>query len=533
MNKRKALIVIATILSFILLFVGVTYAYWVYSKSQTNSNVVGAGCLDISLDNEANDIKLTDQFPISDVDGMKLTPYEFTVTNNCTTSVDFQVNLESLGDQTTALKASSIKVALNDFTPRKLYDYVGVEPTISDAYEAYILKYGTLAANEELTYNLRIWIDYDAPNSEQNKTYSSKVSVSVGQNISSQGNTLASLILSHAEENNYLYTTTPNFAQATADGEYGIYKAKDDLGDSYYFRGDVTNNYVKFGTYQSDSLKQYQDSFGFSSFSSLEECEAAKGINYPPNGICVKIGYSAGEPMYWRIVRINGDGTIRMIYDGSTPVENGELHNAKIETNAFNILGDNVAHAGYTYKEDGVEIDSTIKTAVDNWYVEQLKNSYAHYIADSIFCNDRTLGSVSGTNEYYAAYDRIFTAKSPILSCSNTKDRYTVSNSVGNGYLSNPIGLLTADELLMSGANSSSDGNPNYYLYNARFWTMTPSYWNGSYMLSFIANNEGDIYSEFSNSFTAGPGVRPVINIKADALFKGTGIPGDPYELAS
>ena len=82
----------------LLVAIGITYAYWLITKNQTGENVISSACLDISLTEEENDITLTNQFPLSDEDGAALTPYTFTVTNNCNTSIDYQVALESIGD---------------------------------------------------------------------------------------------------------------------------------------------------------------------------------------------------------------------------------------------------------------------------------------------------------------------------------------------------------------------------------------------------------------------------------------------------
>ncbi|MBQ6687547.1 MAG: hypothetical protein IJN03_03385, partial [Bacilli bacterium] len=98
MKNKKTVITVTSIVAVLLVIIGVTYAYWLVTKTQTNQNVISSGCLDITLSGEKNDIELQDQFPLSDTEGMKLTPYEFTVTNNCSTSVDYQVNLESIGD---------------------------------------------------------------------------------------------------------------------------------------------------------------------------------------------------------------------------------------------------------------------------------------------------------------------------------------------------------------------------------------------------------------------------------------------------
>ena len=571
MKNKKTVITVTSIVAVLLLIIGVTYAYWLVAKTQTNQNIISSGCLDISLTGENNDIELTEQFPLSDTDGMKLTPYEFTVTNNCNTSVDYQVNLESVGDSANAIKASAIKVALNNDI-KLLTEGGNTEPTVSGAYESNMILSGTLGAstsdNATATYELRIWIDANAPISEQNKTFQSKISVTIGQGITNpyKEGTLAYDILSNnggadaiaslsAEwtegdasavtasstylgTSNYWYGTTYTFdsengkytlsgtlTQATltecrngtktcgkytlkntdknysystiyevtnfgTSGNYvtaktikgsnafsvvttssdaGLYKAQDDLGISYYFRGAPTNNYVKFGTYAKDTTLTVYDYNNWTT----KEVEVA-----------------SGTPMYWRIVRINGDGTIRMIYDGTSPVENGVSHTATIANTAYNTDYNEAKYVGYTYDVNGVETDSTIKSVVDDWYEEHLKENYEKYIADSIFCNDREIykyeylnedwsvttdpNAAVYTNEYYGPMGRLGDNKAPELTCANKSDRYTTSESLGNGLLSNPVGLLTADEAYLAGGNNVA-GNSTYYLYsNEMYWTSAP-----------------------------------------------------------
>ena len=630
MRNKKIVITVTSIVAVLLVIIGVTYAYWLVTKTQTNSNIIGAGCLDISLTGEKNDIELQEQFPLSDEDGMKLTPYEFTVTNNCTTSVDYQVNLESIGDSTNAIKASAIKVALNDEI--KLLTAGGnAEPTISEAYESNMILYGTLAGSSEeteedtVTYELRIWIDANAPISEQNKTFQSKISVTIGQGIINpyKEGTLAYDILSNyggadaitslsAEWSegdastvtpaslevfysiSYYYGTsykynketekytlsgtltqatltecrngtkvcgkytlrntsstyesrtiyeitdfgisgnyvtaktvkaTNNFSVATTASDAGLYKAQDDLGISYYFRGAPTNNYVKFGTYAKDTTLTVYD---YNSWTTKE------------------VEVSAGSPMYWRIVRINGDGTIRMIYDGTSAVANGVSHTATIAYTAYNTDYNNEKYVGYTYDVNGTETDSTIKGIVDDWYEANLKENYEKYIADSIFCNDREVykyqyyddsgteitdpNQATNTETYYGPYGRFGDNKAPKLTCKNKDDRYTTSDKLGNGLLSNPVGLITLDEATFAGGTTSV--NNTYYLYsNEMYWTSTPYLFiNGAATAGFV-NNDGYVSSDYVS--IGYQSARPVINLKADVQFTGDGRidTNTPYEI--
>ena len=303
---------------------------------------------------------------------------------------------------------------------------------------------------------------------------------------------------------------TPNFG-STATTDEGIYAAQDDYGTSYYFRGAVENNYVKFAD------------------------------------------------KYWRIIRINGDGTIRLIYDGTSAHANGESStDRQIGTSRFNLTyGDN-AYVGYMMGIDDQctsgscsgstkttsynqahsnTYSSTIKKAVDSWYKTNIVDAgYSDKVADVIYCNDRQIDTVSGygnalgygTNQtaYMPRY-RLYTNKSPILTCTNQNDRFTVEDtSKGNGALTYPVGLITADEMSMGGA-AYGRSNSSYYLYTGNYyWTMSPSVFNGSLAYEFVVYSSGNInYFLVYNTY----GVRPVISLKSDISVIGNGTQNDPY----
>ena len=284
-----------------------------------------------------------------------------------------------------------------------------------------------------------------------------------------------------------------------------LYTAEDDWGTSYLFAGEVDNNWVSFAGY------------------------------------------------YWRIIRINGDGSIRLIYSGdslSGPVEAGE--DTQIGTSAYNTeRGDN-ARIGYmygtisssNYEEAHANInDSTIKTVLDNWYRANLLN-YSNYIsAEAGFCNDRKM--VSGYTGYgmlgygpnatvYNPTSRFFdfdfnwlSVQNPSLKCSQlSNDMFTVSESrVGNHALNYQIGLITADEVVLAGGFGGQI-NTSYYLYSNQYiWTMSPRNYGGSGSV-FRLNADGDLYVAIvEGSF----GIRPVINLDANVTLSGSGTSTDPY----
>ena len=295
--------------------------------------------------------------------------------------------------------------------------------------------------------------------------------------------------------------TAPNFA-TTATTNEGMYSAKDDLGTSYYFRGAVDNNWVKFG----------KD--------------------------------STGKDIYWRIIRINGDGSIRMIYTGTTaPTESTKVvmtgTGTQINTSAFNSSYNNPSYVGYMYTagaQHGNSTPSTIKTAIENWYAGTTLKNNVLVSQDQIFCNDRsvTSGSFSTSGVFsYAAYTRLQTNKTPILTCPEESDKFTSKqSSIGNKALDYPVGLITADEVAMAGGVDNTT-NKSYYLYtNQYYWSGSPYGFDNNYThaFEFYASSSGDINIADVDVVV---GARPVVSLSSEANLIGDGTWNNVYEVAS
>ena len=291
---------------------------------------------------------------------------------------------------------------------------------------------------------------------------------------------------------------TPNFG-STATTDEGMYAAEDDYGTSYYYRGAVNDNWVQFGT------------------------------------------NSSGQSLYWRIVRINGDGTIRLIYNGTSTSQTGD--STMINTSqAFNSGWDDNMYVGYMYQSrlvHGLQNDSDIKTTIDNWYASNLADEAEYLEGSTGFCGDRYpstsssssngSGGTGRTQTYYGAYIRLVNSKNPSFKCTDSQDLYTTSgSSTGNAALQYPIGLITADEVAFAGGVYDSS-NTSYYLYNGAdygIWTMSPS----NYALVFGVWSDGNLYAGWLGE-PYPPGVRPVINLCADAQITGTGTVDDPFKV--
>ena len=277
--------------------------------------------------------------------------------------------------------------------------------------------------------------------------------------------------------------------------------APDNYGTSYYYRGNVTNNYVKFGDY------------------------------------------------YWRIIRINGDGSIRMIYDGTSAHANGESStDRQVGTSDYNASYNDNAYVGYMYGTVGSTTydathantnDSTIKAYLDSWYKTNIEDkSLSSYISDTLFCNDRSFGSSnSGTGigtsvTYYRWYGGPWSSTSsrqyPRFTCSQQNDRFTVDDEItGNGDLSYPIGLVTTDEVVLAGGYNTS--NSGYYLYTGNtYWTMSPNYFAGAAYVRYVIS---DGRADYGNNVYSSSGVRPTLNLIPDSLKVGSGTADDPFMI--
>ena len=188
------------------------------------------------------------------------------------------------------------------------------------------------------------------------------------------------------------------------------------------------------------------------------------------------------------------------------------------------------------------ENDSTVKTTLDNWYVENILNktdsngnSFANYISDTRFCNDRSLNSGDGNtlnaNSIYNPYNRNTTTKEPSLLCSQNEDSFTTTTELGNGHLTYPIGLITADEITLSGIVSDGEEYNSYLNTGISYWTMSPGFFSINKLTSnnYIMDTTGNLTTKATNSEHA---IRPVINISKDVLItRGNGTVSNPYEI--
>ena len=511
MKKKKIIIyssIIVLIVLTIILFT--TYAF-ITTKVSGNSSGKKYQAISKIIRIEYSDGKETLSSNINDTftPGSVITK-TFTVTNTGDDDIDYTICLKNVIN--TFTRINDITYELYDSSNTKIYEgiFPKTDNTISDTYK--------LKKNESTTYTLKVIYN----NSEENQIVDSGKKIDA--KISFVGATLKNTILASAkkggENRTTMGTTKTEFTAVSGANDRLLNNAPDDYGTSYYYYGAVTDNYVSFA----DKL--------------------------------------------WRIVRINGDGTIRLVLDDVAKDTSGSV----IKT-VFNSKTDDNAYVGYMYGTLGSASyddthkninDSIIKTKVDAWYKTNIVDTNnSDYVADTLFCNDKTLASNGiggvatqlgyGTNKtYYAVTERLYystgttsiTTSKPTFKCAengtNDYSRFTVNVSTlsdgnkTNGKLTYPVGLLTADEVAYAGAYKSGQTNKTYYLYNSSissyWWLLSPYIYIGSYAREFsVYYPIGSLsVSDVFNSCA----FRPSINLKAETLKNaGDGTKENPYTV--
>ena len=258
------------------------------------------------------------------------------------------------------------------------------------------------------------------------------------------------------------------------------------------------------------------------------------------NGQGVTYYYTGANPdnwfyfggFYWRIIRINGDGSIRMIYQGTSANTTGS--GTQIGTSAFNSSYNNNMYVGFKYTSGqvhGTGTNSTVlgassSSSLNTWYQNNLANDADKIDGNAGFCGDRTTYSGSGTGTsrtYYAAYNRLMNGNNPSLQCDSRDVYTTTDSSSGNKSLTYPIGLLTVDEYVLAGRENS------YLDVGTDYWTMSPYDFDGSYARVWYVNSEGHL--PVSRVGWTLPGVRPVINLKSAITITGEGSIDKPFKI--
>lgn len=217
---------------------------------------------------------------------------------------------------------------------------------------------------------------------------------------------------------------------------------------------------------------------------------------------------------YWRIIRINGDGSIRLIYSGTKTNNTGEA--TQIGTSYYNQY-----YKGEKYVDYKI---SNIKTTVDNWYKTNiLDKGYDGKVADTGYCNDMT----KYDKDYFSSFYRLRYNKAPTLKCPNKANNLLLKS---NNKLTYPVGLLTWDELSVAGGEILTN-NKKYYLNTGkRYWTMTPARF--MYTIEAYVGLVDSLGKPYLTYATETIGVRPALSLKHDFIItSGDGTAANPYRV--
>lgn len=340
---------------------------------------------------------------------------KFTVTNNSDEVAYYYISLKDIKGKNKTVtyelrtKDKTIKVS-DDLKGEIIYNSIAIDPNKTDTY---VICFKTIT-NENYKGNVLV---------------KSKLKDDI---------IFADIIL----KNNRVNEKTLSTIGESATLDEGLQKSKDSLGSTYYFRGDVRDNYVLFANY------------------------------------------------LWRIVRINGDNSVKLVLNEALDVLN-------------------------KYYEDNYEyLASLINKRLQNWYQENLAK-YSDFIANHKYCNDMVKDTASAK---FIAYDRIVINKIPTFVC------------LGKEY-NLKIGLLTADEVMLAGG--SSKANKKYYLYNEKitsdFYTMTGAKNDNNLFKPFVVKKDGSLGLDTAGNLNRN--VRPVINIIHNVTASGDGTLTNPYQI--
>ena len=390
--------------------------------------------------------------------------------------------------------------------------------SVSSTYQAYYFTYGTGYTANGSKFNL-------TGTAVTADTYANSYSSLVGKyfvssSASSNGSSTAGTMKTTTNLSSVYYVVSATsssytYKQITSNKnttEALLASTEDDYGTSYYFRGAVKNNYVQFAN----------------------KC--------------------------WRIVRINGDGSVKLVLhndntsNASSPCASSNnsttaafaRYSGSSYTSVFNSNYNDNAYIGFMYGATGASDypnthantnKSDILKNLETWYTNNL-TSYESKLADTIWCNDKSTvsgGLGYGTNATdYGAYNRLASTKQPTLKCPNDNNggklsKFTVDDTKnGNGNLTYKIGLLTADEIAFAGSIAYTYNRSTYLQENTGttwWWSLSPDFFNGSYAYVWIVDSGNLSYNRVFNY----NGLRPVISLISSTNVTGDGTSENPY----
>ena len=539
MQKKQTILVVASLLVVVL---SVTLAYF-------TAQIIGKG-KDVSV--SSADLKII--FTDSDgaISGSNIEPgwsnsKTFTIENKSNETYKYNIVIQDLVNTfvTNGYLQYKITSTNGGYNMTEFKD-VPKSETATDTILAYSVSI-PVGVTQSYTIEFKYANDESVDQSDDmGKKLSGKLFITEG----TEEPTLLSQLLA---DKSTVLTRTDFSKVLTNDNTKTLYTSTEDSKTVYYFAGNATDNWVKFGKYQNDLIRYRgyysTTSIAFEEYSTMDECTSASSYNTN----CTEYKYAnTGDDIYWRIIRTNYDGSIRLLYSGTSP----DITSGYIGTSAFNTKDNDPMYVGYMYGTSGLldsnrdnTNNSTIKTYIDNWYNNNL-SSYSKFIStEAVYCNDRELApgltyNTGNTTFYYAPRERLSTNKTPTYNCTNNKDAFSGSNSEAK--LDYPIGLMTADELVYAGGKFGTTlPSPYawYYLNSAGgsitgstwWWSLSPYGWYMSF--SHVWNVRGSNDSGFLDYYgvrVAYFGARPAISLKSCTLWtSGNGAPETPYEIST
>ena len=405
-GKTKTILIICVTLLLLVFLVGISYAAFVYSGIGQKENKITTGAISMTYTESTNSIALSNALPTTDATGRKRKNtgeyFDFTVKSSIKGNTDINYEIAAKEENGNTFSGKNIKYYLTKvnsdgteeevMAPRTYYEetsgnvYTGRPADMMSLFVGNLNQQGDTTIN----YRLRLWVDenYNPQNDNGGLTYKVKVNV-YGQTSDTvaqaedtyckdNGFTKLSdcmLVLNNHEASATAAKTaikakgTPNFAKiAPNDTETdGLYMAEDDEGESYYYRGAVKNNYVSFA--------------GFT----------------------------------WRIIRRNGDGSVRMIYSGKSTTDTGEA--VTIGNSQFNSKYWDPTYEGYKYNED-FELHENNGTTGYDWFTNTSKYNYGTGYTFDASTKKFTLTGTIKQLTWKDNHDEI--VKSQLYSCLNT-----------------------------------------------------------------------------------------------------------------
>ena len=634
-NKKRRLKLYYGLLITVLCIIGVSFAWFRLYLNQTENNTIASRtCFNTTLTEDTSKISLTDAFPITDEDGLKQTPFTFTIKNNCNSYVKVYITIDSTyreSTDTSYLKDNYMKVNISPEGTTTSKSVILGSQTLTDLEsnrKGYIIVSTGLKANEEKSYDLRIWMD-SAVTIEQglNKNWSGKiVVVSSASNKpaapngwyeAAEGTLLASLrnnteisepitipgteVSAHTLDDVPTQTASvsstyqayyitygtgwtangTNFdltgAAVTSDtyansysslvGKYLVSDYIPDMGSSTAGTMKTTTNldsviYVVSATQNSFTYKEITSNKNTTE-ALLASTEDDYGTSYYFRG-AVTNNYVEFANKCWRIVRISGDGTVKLIlHNDNTVGAANPCSSANNSSNAafarysgttytskFNTDYNDNAYIGFKYGTPGSSTyeathantnKSTILTNLETWYTNNLA-AYESVIDDNVWCNDKTnvtdttfdpaeinptgLGYGSN-NTYYASFQRLVSSDGlaaggtgPSLKCNGELSKIT-----------SKVGLITADELAFAGYAAGRYNLVTYLQENATdtlWWSLSPVGFDYGDAVVWGVRS-GDFGSNDVNDSGAG---RPSISLKSTTNVTGNGTSDTPYIIS-